>query len=387
MPKCRIRISFRSVFQVTVFAIAFLSTADAARRDHSDLNSDGAVDLLDVEIFALETLNADYRTVDWCTWLDDKYTNDPEGQKWIKKWRPYARLLDFIEEEWQCAVPPEPPEDPFKVKNELFFPARVVRDAFDQYYVSDPRVGSVFIYNGSLELIGELSGLSKPLGVEVGVTGEIFVASDTANAVQVYDTTANKDWEFGKEWIQMPTDLLIDNANNRLYVVDSKADTVWIFTIQGAYLGSIGSSGSGPGQLSFPTSIAYSASTNELFVADQKNHRIQVFDFDGNFLRSLGSKIAEEGWFNPTLVWEGRFGKIQSLSIDALGRLHALDTFLNRIQILDPSTGAYQSSYNDGAFGSAPGELNLPLDFVFDSSGGTIITDAGNSRVQRFMVP
>lgn len=185
----------------------------------------------------------------------------------------------------------------------------------------------------------------------------------------------------------MPTDLLIDNANNRLYVVDSKADTVWIFTIQGAYLGSIGSSGSGPGQLSFPTSIAYSASTNELFVADQKNHRIQVFDFDGNFLRSLGSKIAEEGWFNPTLVWEGRFGKIQSLSIDALGRLHALDTFLNRIQILDPSTGAYQSSYNDGAFGSAPGELNLPLDFVFDSSGGTIITDAGNSRVQRFMVP
>jgi DNA-binding beta-propeller fold protein YncE len=170
-------------------------------------------------------------------------------------------------------------------------------------------------------------------------------------------------------------------------VVDSRADTVWIFTIQGAYVGSIGSSGSGPGQLSFPTSIAYSPGTGELFVADQKNHRIQVFDFDGNFLRSIGSKIEEEGWFNPTLVWEGRFGKIQSVSIDASGRLHALDTFLNRIQILDPSTGAYQSSYNAGAFGSAPGELNLPLDFVFDSSGGAIITDAGNSRVQRFMVP
>src|SRR5215217_5104840 len=51
---------------------------------------------------------------------------------------------------------------------------------------------------------------------------------------------------------------------------------------------SFGSSGAGPGQLSFPGAIAIDPGDGEVFVADTGNNRVQVFGPTGTFLRQFG---------------------------------------------------------------------------------------------------
>ena len=54
-------------------------------------------------------------------------------------------------------------------------------------------------------------------------------------------------------------------------------------------------------------------------------------------------------WFgggSTTWNWEGRFLGIQSLAFDQFGRLHALDSYQDNVQILDPVSGTYINHYN-----------------------------------------
>ena len=114
----------------------------------------------------------------------------------------------------------------------------------------------------------------------------------------------------------------------------------------------------------------------ELYVADQRHARIQVFDLLGNFLRAYGDRIMRG---TASSNWQGKFAKIQSLAFDARGRLHAVDCYMNNVQILDAYTGGYIDSY--GEFGAAEGQLNLPLDILI-VGGKVIVTNAGNKRVE-----
>ena len=54
--------------------------------------------------------------------------------------------------------------------------------------------------------------------------------------------------------------------------------------------------------------------------------------------------------------------------------------FLDKVQVLDPFTGAYLSSY--GEYGTGPGQLNLPTDIVIDDLGRTVVTEARNKKVE-----
>lgn len=81
-----------------------------------------------------------------------------------------------------------------------------------------------------------------------------------------------------------------------------------------------------------------------------------------------------------TWYWKGKFISLQSLAVDAQGNLHALDIYMNKIQILNPVTGAYISDY--GEYGTGAGQLKLPLDIVINYSGEVIVANADNKRVE-----
>jgi hypothetical protein len=78
--------------------------------------------------------------------------------------------------------------------------------------------------------------------------------------------------------------------------------------------------------------------------------------------------------------WKGRFVRLQSLGIDASGRLHALDSHQGLIEILDRVSGSYISSY--GEKGTGTGQFALPLDIAPLGSGEAAVTDAQNMRVE-----
>ncbi len=262
------------------------------------------------------------------------------------------------------------------VKNANNTPTRLSQGSDGKVYVTDAKSGSVFIYSSNLNILGEIKGLDRPLGVAVDVQGMIYVGSNGRDNIEIYHPNGFLQGSVGDGMIQMPNDLAFDNGGN-LYVADSLSHTIKVFDISGQWLRDIGSPGSGDGQLDFPValSIDYGNETGELYVADQGHAAIQVFNLAGNFLRSFGGKIDA---FSSD--WEGKFTRIQSLAHDSSGRLHAVDCYMNKIQMLDPVTGEFLGAY--GGFGEIAGALNLPLDLLFINDDQVAVTNAGNHRVE-----
>ncbi len=338
-----------------------------------DWNRDGGVDLEDLKVFSAAFVDPDWQSVDWCLWLD---SND-RAQKHMG-----SALEAFIREYFQCDV--EPPD--LGVKNSNVYPMRLALGPGGNLYVTDPKIGSVFVYDVDFNIISQLRGLDKPLGLAVDGLGNIYVGNSGSRNVEVYDAAGVKTATIGRGLIKMPNDLTFDR-DGRLYVADSKKDTIWVFDSNGAVIRSIGTPGEGDGQFKFPVAveIAYyvdgqGQEVGELYVADHGHSLIQVFDLEGNFLRSFGGIAEMGGMMGTTLKWKGKFVSIKSLAIDSMGNVHALDCLLNKVQILDPVTGAYIDHY--GEYGTEPRQLNLPMDIIIDGYGQVIVAEARNKRVE-----
>jgi DNA-binding beta-propeller fold protein YncE len=175
----------------------------------------------------------------------------------------------------------------------------------------------------------------------------------------------------------MPNDLALDRAGN-LYVADSAANRVQVFDRDGVLVRSVESGGSARA-LAFPSAVAIAYPPahpeGELYVADQRNGRVAVFDLAGRFRRALGNSASAFG-----SQWRGSFTRLQALAVDALGRVHALDSYQNLVQVLDGETGSFVESY--GTFGSGPGELSVPLGIAILGDGRVMVTNSGNGRLE-----
>jgi DNA-binding beta-propeller fold protein YncE len=282
-----------------------------------------------------------------------------------------ASLLALFCLGYRCA------DDLLVVRNANDYPTRLAWAPDGKLYVSDAKTGSVFIYDRQpgLTLIGELKGLDTPLGVAVDSSGAIYVGNNGRDNVEVYSPLGLLLWAIGEGTIQMPNDLALDDSG-KLYVADSRAGRVWVYGVpEGTLLGSIGG-----GELRFPSALALVG--GELFVADQADHLVKVFDLQGNLLRSLGGPVGQ-GMMGYS--WRGSFVRLQSLAVDATGRLHAADSHMSIIQMLDASTGSYLGFY--GSKGTDPGQLNLPLDIALDGLGEVAVANTENRRVEILTVP
>jgi YD repeat-containing protein len=356
--------SFRPVVLLAAVAVAFLLVEFpglASGATLSDQNRDGVVDLADVILFSQSELGQDWQTVDWCLWLEAPHKREKHLQA----------LLDFIDEYFRCGQ-----EDPLAIRNQNGHPTRLAWSPDGQkIYVTDPRVGSVFIYDSTLVLTGELAVGGKPLGIAVHPGGDIYVGNDEFDWVAVYSPDGSLTATLGAGTLQMPNDLAFDQ-HGQLYVVDSQRNRVEVFNpVTGDNLRSIG-----VGELRFPVALAISG--EELFVADQANFQVKVFNLQGSLLRSFGSRSSQG---MVSFNWKGKFVRPQSLAIDGTGRLHVLDSHMAIIQILSAVNGVYLGSY--GANGSAPGELDLPLDIDINQYGETAVANTRNERVELLTAP
>ena len=347
-------------FSVALFWVALPGLASGAKL--SDQNRDGVVDLADLALFSQSELGQDWQTVDWCQWL----------QSPLKKEKHLQELLDFINEYFRCDQ-----GDPLAIRNANRHPTRLAwsRDA-QQIFVTDPKVGSVFIYDSVATLTGELKALGKPLGVAVSIR-RATSTSGTTNLTSWRCTapTAFQTATIGAGTLRMPNDLAFDQ-NGQLYVVDSKRNRSRssIRRLARACARSAAASCASPRRWRFPVRRSSSPI--------RSNSLVKVFDLQGNLLRSFGGE-ATQGFMNYS--WQGKFARIQSLAVDSTGRLHVLDSHMGIIQILSAADGSYIGFY--GAKGSAPGELDLPLDIDINQYGETAVANTRNERVELLTAP
>lgn len=157
----------------------------------------------------------------------------------------------------------------------------------------------------------------------------------------------------------------------RVYVSDTVQRNVVLFDIPGRRFVEIGTEK--PGELVKPLGLALS-SRNELFVVDSSARRVMVYDADGHFLRAVGDKTRLHRPSDVAVSPDG-----QRLYVVDTG---GVDTDAHHIYVYDAVSGEYLQTI--ARRGSAPGELNLPLQAAVASDGTVFVVDAGNFRVESF---
>ena len=180
-----------------------------------------------------------------------------------------------------------------------------------------------------------ISNIKRPRHIAFGSTGEVVVCEENAKCMTVFDSSCKRLRSFGntgskESRIGQPLGVSISSDN---IVFIASAHCVTKFTLEGQFIASVGSRGSGRLQFNTPCAIAYNDTNNKVYVCDTHNHRITILNLDLTFHGSFGSKGSETGKFNDP------FG----ISVDSRGNVLVADYSNSRIQVFDAS-GRYLSS-------------------------------------------
>ena len=179
--------------------------------------------------------------------------------------------------------------------------------------------------------------------------------------------------------LSAPEGAAVDYEGN-VWVADTGNGRLQVFTLAGEFVKVVGSKGSGEGQLGEPGHLTIFGSW--VLIADHDN-RVEIFERSGAFVRQFGSPGSGNGQFsNPGDVDMGKAGNIW-----------VTDTGNNRVEIFTPS-GKYIRQL--GSKGSGEGQFSGPIGVAVETNPVNIesfeeseifVTDGGNGRVERFLLP
>ena len=359
--------------------------------DVSDLNEDGRINPRDLMAFSELYVNEHFLQVAWCAFLQGVVDGTPQYDHSADYYlEHYGSLLLYMQNKYRCSDEP-PTVSKLVLKNRPKFLTRIAasRDLSGDYYVTDAKVGSVFMYDSNLILRRELKGLATPLGIAVNSLGHILVGNDKRNNVEVYrQDNGDLLTTFGESEIETPSSIMLDSQDN-VYVTDAGSNTIYVYDNTYKLITNIGERGKDQHQLRSPSNAILSPDESELFVLDRLNKRVQVYSTMGNWLRSItfaGTEGTNCSWFTGVCDIPGApaFTRIQSMDFDAGGRLHVLDTFSAAVTILDPQTGEFLGTY--GSYGLDDGQLKSPVGLLVDGNQA-LITDGGKNTIEVLIIP
>ncbi|MGV7226900.1 MAG: fibronectin type III domain-containing protein [Nitrosopumilus sp.] len=223
-------------------------------------------------------------------------------------------------------------------------PISIVIDALGKFFVVDSDNERVQIFDDDGEFQSKFgssnSGLDEYLGSAKGIviqesTREILVSSIERDSISVFDSTGDFMFDFdsfdGNDDFQNPTNMVIDNTDQMLYVSDTGNDRIIIFelvtgntcpsgtdeVVDGVcFVEEFGSTGTDEGEFDEPRGLAYDDTNDLLYVSDTDNDRIQIFEIvEGNtcpsgtdevvdgvcFVEEFGSKGDGDGEFDSPM--------------------------------------------------------------------------------------
>ena len=217
-----------------------------------------------------------------------------------------------------------------------------------------------------------IDGIKRPRHIAFATTGEMVVCEENANCVTVFDSSYGRLRSFGN------TGSDESRLNISLGVAISPDNTVFVaschcvkkFTLEGQFIASVGSQGSGQLQFQFPWAIAYNNTNNRVYVCDTNNHRITILNLDLTFYGSFGSHGQEAGQFNEP----------KGISIDSKGNVLVADRLNNRIQVFTAS-GRHLSSITQ----TTPGQrLQRPISVAVGPDDWVYVVEQNADRVSVF---
>lgn len=190
---------------------------------------------------------------------------------------------------------------------------------------------------------------------------KIFITSD--DKVEVLNDTLE---------LNRPTGIAYSQANDEIWVVETKAHRIAVLDGKGRLKKYIGSRGTKPGQFNFPTYI-WIDSDGIVYVVDSMNFRVQIFDKDGKLKFVFGEMGDATGYFASP----------KGIATDSYGNIYVSDALFHFVQIFDKE-GNFLHFF--GGQGQGRGQFWMPAGIFIDSNNYIYIADSYNVRIQIFQL-
>lgn len=270
-------------------------------------------------------------------------------------------------------------------------------------YVVDDNHGRIVRFDRRLRFTGSFAGsganqLTDFLrAVATNAAGDVYVADSSANRIDVYTAAGTPLRGWGSSGIDpgqfvAPLDVAV-GPGGRLLVAEAFREIVPLYPT-GARLSyraeivydSPWSSGGGVvlGSRFFtPTGLAF-APDGTVWVSDRSNDLLRHLDASGRFLAAVGRAASADGSGEAVRLSEPR-----GVAVDSTGAVLVADTGADRIEKLAPDgdsvavwtapTGRFS-----GWAGSDAGTQGFqrPLAVAASATGSTYLTDTGNDRIE-----
>ncbi len=245
-------------------------------------------------------------------------------------------------------------------------------DADGRIYVTDISRAAVYVFDkpaGRLEIWDRARDnvpFMTPIGIALGAQGEILVADAELHSVFRLDNKGKPVGEFGKDILKRPTGLARDPQRGQIYVADTRADDIKVFTDDGKLLKVIGKRGEGSGEFNSPTYLAFAF--DKIYVTDTLNSRIQVFDLNGKVVNKFGKR----GLFIGNLV------RPKGIAVDSESNIYVIESLYDNMLVFDNQGRTLLAL---GGTGKETGEFYLPSGVWTDSQDHIYISDMFNGRI------
>lgn len=259
------------------------------------------------------------------------------------------------------------------ISEELNAPIRITADEQGNIYVTDAFNKNISKFDAYGNFLNSISAVEQPVSLAVNKEGQLFIGDGATGKIYCYDQISGVT-EFYNGTLY-PSSMEI-GPDNRIYVADSEAQQVIVLDLSGNVVQTIGSE-----ILDLPTGIAVDHTNRRILVGEHGGSgtgfspvvKVYMFDFQGTLVNSFGSHGSGDG----------KFYRIQGLTVGKCGHVYVVDPYQARVSVFDEN-GTFISKFGD--FGLQAGQLNIPMDIVFDSGERILVSSMNNGAIELFSI-
>jgi len=221
-------------------------------------------------------------------------------------------------------------------------------------------------------------GLRHPSSVAMTSDNRILVLDGVSNRVVAYSYEGKFLSSFGKGGsaeaeLSYPLGMCLD-AQDNIYIADSGNARVQIYDRNGQHLQQIKLPQSQQQKKPDPTDVVVDNQRQLLYVVDNENHHVLIYDLQAKeFIHTIGGMSHKEDGFR----WPF------SLYIDQKGTVYIVDVVNTRVRTILPEEG-FKLGGDIGRWGVEKGELFRPKGVAVNAKGQVFIADSYLGVIQMF---
>lgn len=275
-------------------------------------------------------------------------------------------------------------DEQFNVKTfpyQLIGPMGIAIDSKGLVYMSDQRVGAIFIFNTETrdtQLIrnGFEARFGWINGLAIDDDDRLFVADGKLRHILIFNTKHQVESQI-TEGLVDPVGIALDTTNRLLYVVDAQQDQVIVYDADSLkLLRRIGTSGkkhalTTPGDFGAPEGVAVDQE-GDVYVTDTLNNRVEIFDGDGNFVSLFGKHGDGPGYF----------ARPKGIAIDGDGHIWVADEMNDTLQVFNREGRLL--AYIGSGHGELPGQFKALVGVAIDKKNRVFTAEQYPGRMQVF---